>query len=703
MKVLSEVDGRKTKVPIKLFTDPNSVEPEALQQLFNISQLPTVHGISVMPDVHLGKGATVGSVIATNGIIAPSAVGVDIGCVDKDSEFLSPTGWIKISDYKEGMQVLQYNPETNLSFFRAPNAYIKLPCDEFYHIKTKYGIDQMLSEEHRVWYEKHQKAGWIGNYDFIEAKDLANKHDNTKLGFRGKFKTSFGLDSGLELGDSVEDIRVMVMVIADGYFKSKTTKSNMCTLHVKKVRKLDRAKRLLSDARIEYKVNPQKDGTFNIVFRAPYIEKSFGRRWWNCSANELSVVASECLYWDGNLDDRVFFTRDKHSADFIQYAATISGHRSVLRSDKHKKDGKLDYRVFMHSPKNIGIAGSPKSAIKKVPSEDGFKYCFTVPTGLWVMRRGSNIVVTGNCGMLTVPLNKKMDDLNKQDLFDKASATVPVGFKSHEGIVKHASEVDKHFLTASERVKSVLSDKTYNQIGTLGAGNHFIEFCADEEGNAFLMLHSGSRNIGKVMADIHIKKAKEIARIYHIPLEDPDLAYLAEETPEFAHYIEDLEWCQRYAYLNRQQMLDNIMRAIGIAYKQSDVINCHHNYMAKENHYGKNVLVVRKGAIRAREGDLGIIPGSMGQRSYIVKGKGNRDSMCSCSHGAGRVHSRTKAKKLFTVDDLVEQTKDVICRKDEGVLDEIPSAYKNIDEVMAHQSSLVDIMKTLKAEVCIKG
>ena len=224
------------------------------------------------------------------------------------------------------------------------------------------------------------------------------------------------------------------------------------------------------------------------------------------------------------------------------------------------------------------------------------------------------------------------------------------------------------------------------------------------------MLHSGSRNIGKSVAEIHIDKARGIMKQMFIELPDRDLAYFAENTKEYDEYMSDLQWCQDYAFQNRIEMMNRIIKDVSYAIYKEDgkvirllEVNCHHNYASKENHYGENVLITRKGAVRARMGDLGIIPGSMGAKSYIVRGLGNEESFHSCSHGAGRTMSRTKAKELFTIDDLKKQTEGVECRKDSGVIDEIPSAYKDIDEVMENQKDLVEIVAQLKQIMCIKG
>ena len=221
------------------------------------------------------------------------------------------------------------------------------------------------------------------------------------------------------------------------------------------------------------------------------------------------------------------------------------------------------------------------------------------------------------------------------------------------------------------------------------------------------MLHSGSRNIGKEVAQLHIGRAKGLMKQMYINLEDTDLSYFAKDTNEYNNYIADVLWCQNYAARNREVMFESTLKAMRIHLPQTEIVgeitSCHHNYISLENHYGTNVIVTRKGAIRAREDDLGIIPGSMGTKSYIVKGLGNKESFCSCSHGAGRKMSRSEAKRTFTVEDLKEQTEGVECRKDAGTIDEIPGAYKDIDTVMENQKDLVEVLHTLKQVLCIKG
>lgn len=252
--------------------------------------------------------------------------------------------------------------------------------------------------------------------------------------------------------------------------------------------------------------------------------------------------------------------------------------------------------------------------------------------------------------------------------------------------------------------------KTNNvaHLGTLGTGNHFIELCLDTEQRVWVMLHSGSRGVGNAIGRFFIELAKKDMRKWHINLPDEDLAYFPEGTDHFDDYVEAVGWAQDFAALNRRVMMNHVLDALrGQMAKpfeaECEAVDCHHNYVNRENHFGENVLVTRKGAVRASKGTMGIIPGSMGAKSFIVRGLGNEDSFNSCSHGAGRVMSRTQAKKLVTLDEHIADTAGVECRKDSGVIDETPKAYKPIEAVMAAQADLVEIVHTLKQVVCVKG
>jgi tRNA-splicing ligase RtcB len=322
------------------------------------------------------------------------------------------------------------------------------------------------------------------------------------------------------------------------------------------------------------------------------------------------------------------------------------------------------------------------------------------------------------CGMIATRTSLTADDLDEQKLkrvFDQISRDVPVGRDQHKEARALTGAAKPH----ERGLRKILHDhpqlekrfpRTHNwvcQMGSLGGGNHFIEVCLDEAGRVWAMLHSGSRGIGNAIGTYFIELARRDAERRQLHLPDRDLAYFQEGAEHFDGYVEAVSWAQGYAAANRDAMMELVLAAMRRhlpAFEATDeAVNCHHNYVEREHHYGADVWVTRKGAIRARRGDLGIIPGSMGACSYIVRGKGAVESFQSCAHGAGRRMSRTQAQKAFTPQDLAEQTAGVVCRKDRGVIDEIPGAYKPIDEVMANQVDLVEVVHTLKQVVCVKG
>ena len=322
------------------------------------------------------------------------------------------------------------------------------------------------------------------------------------------------------------------------------------------------------------------------------------------------------------------------------------------------------------------------------------------------------------CGMVAARLSLTANELDEkalQKVFDQISRDVPVGRAQHRDervLVEAAKPFEPGLKSLTDRHPELLKafgkfSKWTNQMGTLGGGNHFIEVCLDETNQVWVMLHSGSRGIGNAIASYFIALARKDMERWMIQLPDRDLAYFPEGSEHFADYVEAVHWAQDYAMQNRTSMLELVLSALQRHLPPftvtTEAVNCHHNYVAQEHHYGENVWVTRKGAIRAREGDLGIVPGSMGARSFIVRGLGNPESFCSSAHGAGRKMSRTAAEKQFTVADMVAQTQGVICRKDKDVIDEIPGAYKDIDQVMANQADLTEILHTLKQVVCVKG
>jgi len=337
------------------------------------------------------------------------------------------------------------------------------------------------------------------------------------------------------------------------------------------------------------------------------------------------------------------------------------------------------------------------------------------------------------CGMIAVPLGVSANQLpdNLREVRSAIEEAVPHG-RTNEGQANdrgawgdvpnviarmwrlELSERNEAFLKKHPKIKH---GYTVHQLGTLGTGNHFVELCLDEEDMLWVMLHSGSRGPGNKIGTYFINLAKEDMRIHHIGVEDRDLSYLSEGTEWFDDYVEAVGWAQDYARINRDIMMRNVTGVLWrlaqdgkfpefrlqMAGEVKGAVNCHHNYVTKEHHGHKDIWVTRKGALQARAGTLGIIPSNMASGSFIVRGKGNPESLNSCSHGAGRIMSRKDAKRRFTVEDVIEQTKGVECRKDEGMIDEIPGCYKKLDAVMEAQADLVEVVHTLKQVVNVKG
>lgn len=318
------------------------------------------------------------------------------------------------------------------------------------------------------------------------------------------------------------------------------------------------------------------------------------------------------------------------------------------------------------------------------------------------------------CGMQAVELNIHANDLPESlyTIRREIESNIPVGFNQHKQPVVDSANFNQlknrfNRKISYEYIKDYSPEKWALQLGTLGGGNHFIELCLDEKNHVWIMLHSGSRGIGNRIGTQFIELAKQAMQdeIHHLP--DKDLAYFNKNSKFFNDYLEAVLWAQDYARINRNIMLalvfESIKKFIPDIKMINHIISCHHNYVSLEQHYNKEVYVTRKGAISAKKDEYGIIPGSMGTKSYIVKGKGNPESFMSCSHGAGRRMSRSKANKTFTKEDVLMQTSGVECKKDHSIIDELPGAYKDIDQVMASQKDLVEVAHTLKAILCVKG
>jgi tRNA-splicing ligase RtcB len=326
------------------------------------------------------------------------------------------------------------------------------------------------------------------------------------------------------------------------------------------------------------------------------------------------------------------------------------------------------------------------------------------------------------CGMMAWKLTVKAHQLpdNLAAIRSDIERAVPHGFISTKGRARRGGwetvpnsvgtrwrDLDDRYRTIIDKHPRISHKAPARQLGSLGTGNHFIEICLDEHDDVWVMLHSGSRGPGNVIGQYFINLARNDMKQHFVNLPDKNLAYLSEGTEHFDDYVEALNWAQDYAWENRQAMMDTVLRVLRSHLPKFQIgelaVNCHHNYAVQENHFGKDVWVTRKGAVRARKGDLGIIPGSMGTGSFSVRGRGNADSFCSCSHGAGRAMSRTEAKQKITLKDHREATKGIECRKDRNVIDESPAAYKDISSVIAAQQDLIEVVHTLRQVVNVKG
>ena len=695
--------GANQRIPVKMWIPPENIEDSAWDQILNLSILPfAFKHIAIMPDVHAGYGMPIGGVMATQGVVVPNAVGVDIGCTDMDTEYLSPKGWKKISDYPNTADmVMQFDPTTGYGEFVHPTAYIKEKCDRFIHIKTKYGIDQMLSEDHRCLMYKYDRSYSFEKYEVVTASELMSKHNSLKLGVRDKFKTSINLRlPPYQMVDLTEDqLRVMVMTSADG-----SLNHGSCYLRLKKERKIHRAVILLDLAAINYSVKLRKDGVTVIRFIPPIYKKGLDQ-FWGASKYQLGIIADEAIHWDGNQKDQVFYTRNKKEADFIQYANMSIGYRTSLIDDKRK--GEIDYRLFRFEGDKVGISGTPKTKMKYVKSKDGFKYCFTVPSSFLVLRRNGYVFITGNCGMAAVKTSlTELSTENLKKIMGSIRNRIPVGFNHNKTPALWEGFSRVPFVP---EVRDEVASASY-QLGTLGGGNHFIEIQKGSDGFIWYMIHSGSRNFGLKIAKHYHWLAKTMCERFYSNIPHSDLSFLPLD-PEFGgmEYLESMNFALEFAKENRRRMCVTIMDTI-IAHipdaSFETLIDVHHNYARMENHYGQNVLVHRKGATSAREGEIGIIPGSQGTKSYIVKGLGNPESFMSCSHGAGRKMGRKDAQRNLNLQEEQKKLDDLgILHAIRGMddLDEASGAYKDISVVMENQKELVEIVTELTPMGVVKG
>ncbi|MCA1992507.1 MAG: RtcB family protein [Coleofasciculus sp. S288] len=684
----------------------------------NVASLPFVFKhVALMPDVHLGKGALVGSVVATRDALMPAAVGVDIGCFTGDT-------LVPLVDGKS--YPLQELSSTQQEF-------IVYSCTETGRIvaaKATAKLTRRNAELLKVVLDNGEEIKCTPDHQFM-LRD-------------GTYREACALKPGESLmpfySNSDKDGYTLIQqpysgkwqkahwIIARSGLLGKVPKfkEQKTVIHHKNFKQADNRPENLefmgsNDHSAYHRLLTER----NTHWQSPEFEEKRKQ----ALADKAKTLDGHQYYAERGTKNIVHYMQE--CSDHFRVSVAGNGERgkqyliNYNTSEKGKaKSKELANRLYtcetcgaeVKSP--IGLHNHRKNqhaynhkVVEVIPlSERQDVYCLTVPEyGNFALTAG---VFVHNCGMMAIKTSFVAEQLEgklKKIRLD-IEAAIPVGFNENKNIEKSVTNWQdwNHFKELHRGVQD-LKGKAMRQMGSLGGGNHFIEVCLDTENAVWLMLHSGSRNIGNMLAQCHISTAKDLAKMTNTNLADPDLAYFIAGTPEFQAYWRDLQWAQNYARFNRDVMMARFKQIIekhlagGKPTKPLLSVNCHHNYAEKEVHFGEDVYVTRKGAVRAREDDYGIIPGSMGAKSFIVKGKGNHDSYCSCSHGAGRLMSRAKAKKHFSLDDLLEQTKGVECRKDGGVLDEIPGAYKPIDEVMNNQSDLVEVVATLKQVVCVKG
>lgn len=664
--------------------------------------------VRIMPDYHYGKGSTIGTTIKIKDKIVPNLVGVDVGCLDRKTEFLTNEGWKMICNYEKGDKVLQYDKSTDAAKFVEPLHYIVKECDEFIHFKNQKGLDQMVSDEHKVLLWKGYKSRGY-KLESMRADEVLKLGDKLNKGYYG-VKSAFNLDGGgLNLTDN--EIRLDIMIAADGSIKYEGEDTHQIYMHLRKERKIKRVKELLRANSIDYKETSGKYGSTHIYF---FVDKKFNKnlkKYWDANKRQLKIVSEESLLWDGHSGERAYFSStDKSSADIVQFAFSANNIRAGISTVDYEEEGWNE--VFVVTPTKNNVIGMTNT-VKRVKSVDGKKYCFTVPSGYFVARRNGRVFITGNCGVLTVKINPMKVDFDKLD--DIIRSSVPSGAEVHkeECTTRHYPSLDVRGFRASH----VLTNERNNlSLGTLGGGNHFLEVSKDDEEYLYLTVHTGSRYVGAKIAQHYQKKAIESLKKNNIKelieelksqgkhseiqgaiekhkKENPeipnDLAYL--EGGLFKDYIHDMKIAQLYAQMNREEIANTILLSMGWGSDVVETFDTVHNYIDTDN------MILRKGAVSAQKGEKLIIPINMRDGSIIATGKGNEDWNYSAPHGAGRVQSRTQARKSIKLKDFEETMRDVWSTSvNEETLDEAPYAYKTMKEIMSQIGDTVDIVKIIK-------
>jgi RNA-splicing ligase RtcB len=644
--------------------------------------------ISIMPDCHKGNGSCIGFTMTLNGYIIPNVIGVDIGCLDKDTEFLSPHGWKKISEY-DGEDILQYDKNSATASFARPIRYIEAPCTEFFQLYAKNGLNQVISPEHKMLVWQGFKGQGYSIKDII-ATDFVEHHNTLAKGIQGGVKTTFGIDSA-ELPISDIDIRIMLMVSADGRIRLNKDGTTLIELHFTKKRKIERARFLLKEACISYNESTWANGSVCLSFHGKDIYTKELSLFWKASARQCKIISEESVLWDGSHTTwgaPTFSTTIKANADVIQFAYAVTGIRCGINTVKQKNKGwSTSYQCY---GTGNDIVCFPPRKIKSIPSVDGKKYCFTTSTGYFVIRRGDCISITGNCGMATAvyDIDPKDVDLPWLDRFIKQN--IPSGFSIHNN--DKSAYIDFPDLSQACGAIGYDTSKARRSLGTLGGGNHFIEAGVNRAGQFCITVHTGSRNFGKSIADFYQKAAIRGLERYLVTDIDKELAYIPIGSNLYSDYTASMRVAQLFAVHNRSIIFSILGDFLGSAY-QEEYIESVHNFIDFEDR------IIRKGATPAREGQKVIIPFNMRDGIAIGVGKGSKKYNYSAPHGAGRILSRTKAKAILDVDVFQQQMRDAnvyTTTANKDTLDEAPGAYKDMQTILDNISETVDIVDFIK-------
>jgi tRNA-splicing ligase RtcB len=708
---MQRIQGRK--VDILAWSKPSEIESVALDQLKNISSLPWVfHHVAAMADVHYGKGATVGSVIAMKGAVSPAAVGVDIGCFTGDTQVPLASG-----------------RDAKLSELAASGGEHPI-----YSCTPSGRIVMALATARKTRRDAAVLCVTLDNGERIRCTP-----DHEFMLCDGGFSRADTLAPGTSLMPLYKKQDKDGYTLVQQNYSGRWQKAHWIAARsglLGKVPAFEGQRTIIHHRNFDEADNSPENLQFMGANDHAALHRSIVDRNEHWQSDEFEARRISALSKKAATPEGHAYFAARGTANIVRYMQERPEHFRAAVAGNGKRGGpvlarynasekaraksrELSNRLYpcdrcgeqvksyigLHNHKRYKHRFNHKVLKVELLPEREDVYCLTVPgPANFALSAG---VFVHNCGMAAVRTSLSAKDLpdSLHGLRSEIERAIPVGFSQHDGAIDRPQdrELWQEFHQLTPAVKDLLG-KARRQLGTLGGGNHFIELCLDTEGRVWMLLHSGSRNIGKSLAEVHIGRARKLAHNQDLP--DRDLAVFLAGTREMEEYRRDLFWAQRYAMKNREAMLDlysEVLRRFRPQVQFGEAVLCHHNYVAEETHFGEEVLVTRKGAIRAGRGELGIIPGSMGTRSYIVRGLGNAQSFESASHGAGRRMSRGEARRRFTIHDLREQTKGVECRKDQGVVDEIPGAYKPIEQVMENQKDLVEVVAELRQVLCVKG